>query len=129
MHYVLLPERLTLSRFAPSAPNSMGFSKVLSTYSPHPCGLLRVLLLRQRIAISCKRRTEILFISCIIAEASAYCKPFCIIFHKTALIPKSRRPFYSFLCASDKSRTLLLLEKMSKISNLTCAGCRKAICP
>ena len=34
--FVLLPERLARARFAPSAPNSMGFSKVLSAYSPHP---------------------------------------------------------------------------------------------
>ena len=45
--FVLLPERLARGRFAPSAPNSMGFSKVLSAYSPHPDGgHLRALLLR-----------------------------------------------------------------------------------
>ena len=46
VNFVLLPERLTLSRFAPSALNLMRFSKALSAYSPHPFGHLRVLLLR-----------------------------------------------------------------------------------
>ena len=36
-------------RLAPSALNQMSFSKVLSAYSPHPFGNLRVLLLRQQI--------------------------------------------------------------------------------
>ena len=47
--FVLLPERLAHIRFAPSAPNSMGFSKVLSACSPHPYGHLRALLLRLHI--------------------------------------------------------------------------------
>ena len=46
---VLLPERLARLRFAPSAPNQMGFSKVLSACSPHPYGHLRALLLRLRL--------------------------------------------------------------------------------
>ena len=126
MSFCLRDSRL---RVAPSAPNSMGFSKVLSAYSPHPFGLLRVLLLRQRIAISCKRRTEILFISDIIAEPPGICKSFCAIFHKTAHKPKSHLLFAGFLDGTTKTISRLLFVKNDQnIQSYLCRMTKSACC-
>ena len=56
--FVLLPESLACFTLAPSAPAKAGVSKALSTFSPHPIGHLRALLLRLRVAVSRTYHTD-----------------------------------------------------------------------